>query len=193
MGLPFAVARRDGAANIRRFMARHPEVKSWRCAKDGMLHDGQPSWVGSKESGILTLSSERRRRPPAESCHRSDLGVLCGLTLARLPRLPSLHPLRQRQPDTMAGHGVPTIEVGEHEGRRICVGHDHLRNQGREDRQQNRPRSGAGECRNLTGRASSEMRSRSRPSAGASTIGPGQRSRQSRRDRLNRSKFRWGQ
>jgi hypothetical protein len=35
----------------------------------------------------------------------------------------------------MARHRVPAIEVGEHEGSRIRVGHDHLRNQRREDRQ----------------------------------------------------------
>ena len=34
-------------------------------------------------------------------------------------------------------------------GRRICVGHDHLRNQGREDRQEERARQSAGECRNV--------------------------------------------
>ena len=94
----------------------------------------------------------------------------------------------------MARHGVAAIEVGEHEGGRICIRHDHLRNQRREDRQQQRAGKRAGECRNLTGRASSEMRSRSSPIAGSSTIGPGQSSRQSRRERLNRSKLtRWGQ
>ena len=39
------------------------------------------------------------------------------------------------------------------------------------------------------GRASSEMRSRSSPSADSSTIGPGQSSLQSRRERRNRSKL----
>ena len=93
----------------------------------------------------------------------------------------------------MAGHGVTAIEVGEHEGSRICVRHDHLRNQRREDRQQHGPgraRANAGIERAGVQRDAQPVQS----DAGSSTIGPGQSSRQSRRERLNRSKLtRWGQ
>ena len=51
----------------------------------------------------------------------------------------------------MARHGVTAIEVGEHEGSGIGVRHDHLRNQGREDRQEQRTRQGAGECGDVNG------------------------------------------
>ena len=53
----------------------------------------------------------------------------CRMSAGRPLRLPPAHAHGQRQPDAMARHGVPAIEVGEHEGSRICVRHDHLRNQ----------------------------------------------------------------
>ena len=43
---------------------------------------------------------------------------------------------RERQPDAMARYRVTAIEVGEHEGSRIRVRHDHLRNQRRKEGQQ---------------------------------------------------------
>jgi hypothetical protein len=48
----------------------------------------------------------------------------------------------QCQPEAMAGHDVTAIEVGEHEGGRIGVRHDHPGNQGRGDRQEQRARQG---------------------------------------------------
>ncbi len=53
----------------------------------------------------------------------------CGIDFGRPLRLPPPHAHGQRQPDAMARHRVPAIEVGEHERSRICVRHDHLRNQ----------------------------------------------------------------
>ena len=70
---------------------------------------------------------------------------------AALLRLSPAHPHRQRQPDAMAGHGVTAIEVCEHQGSRICVRHDHLGNQRREDRQEGRVRQGPRDGGNLNG------------------------------------------
>ena len=93
---------------------------------------------------------ERARLQLAPMAVHMDL-LFRGSGFGRLLRFPSPHALGQRQPDAMARHGVTAIEVGEHQGSRICVRHDHLGNQRREDRQQQRVRQGAGECRDANG------------------------------------------
>ena len=64
-------------------------------------------------------------------------------------------------------------------GSRTRLRHNHLGNQRREDRQEGPVRQGRRDGGISTGRTSSEMRSGASPSAGSSTIGPGQSSRQS--------------
>jgi hypothetical protein len=51
----------------------------------------------------------------------------------------------------MARHGVTAIEVGQHQGRRIGVRHDHLGNQRREDRQRRRVRQSPADCEGRNG------------------------------------------
>ena len=68
-------------------------------------------------------------------------------SLPRLLGLPSPHAHGQRQADAPSRHRVPAIEIREHEGRRVGVGHDHLRNQRPEDRQHQRGGKHAGVCR----------------------------------------------
>jgi hypothetical protein len=81
-------------------------------------------------------SRQNRRR----ACPRAIYGAV-GWTLADNCDLRRRIP-GQCQPEAMAGHDVTAIEVGEHEGGRIGVRHDHPGNQGRGDRQEQRARQG---------------------------------------------------
>ena len=94
----------------------------------------------------------------------------------------------------MARHGDPAIEVAEHQGSRICVRHEHLRNQGREDRQQQRLLNRAGQWRHAHGQGVQRGAQPVQSDRGLVDHRPGTEQPPVRRERLNRSKLtRWGQ
>ena len=86
--------------------------------------------------------------------HRRESGaVIKHLTLScRRPlRFPSPHADWKCKADAVTRHRVVAIEVRQHDGSGICVRHDHLWNEGREHRQQQRPRHRTRDCRDVNG------------------------------------------
>ena len=72
-------------------------------------------------------------------------------------RLAPSHSHRQRESNAGSHHGTATIQVREHERGRVGVRHDHLGNQGSEQRQCERPGQNATALPPVTGRARSAV------------------------------------